>query len=473
MSKRQVLRFGIQSLDRLIGTVELDDGRKIYGIDVSEPEKSPDDEESESQSTGSNKIDLPIISSVCLAGPDGTGKSVLSLHLASQYLTDCLANDSSGSCQHLKVLYISTDLTYKMALKGWNHFALNQPFKRSEPLVELREGRREEKKEEFEISLEQYFPSSGAKSSQSITHYLESYSCLRNDKKFKPQVCFVDLASRTAGDDWGFVHRLLSTLDEPDNLAPRHLVIIDAVERFETLVGDLNAFGEESSRRSRIAQVMRLAAGRCHLLLVVAESHHQRFPEEFVTDVVIRLRNAQTGRYVRRTVEIEKARGQWHGRGQHPYVIRNGHGSTTGIQQINADAPEVFRNKDQKKYQGYVHVFPSLDYTSREIMIDRNNPLQIPEQTRFAAFGIPYLDNMLGGSSDAESDSEGKFDRRRLPCSSATALIGDSMTQKSQLGKAFLSRAFYQFMGDLKKGIDKVSDTLLGAEVIKKVEEGI
>src|SRR6185295_3807547 len=108
MPAKQVLRFGIQSLDRLVGTSRTDDGQEIYGIDVSEPEMSKDGEEDEHI--------LPITSSVCLAGPDGTGKSVLSLHLASQYLTDCLVHDSNDSCQNLKVLYISTDLTYKMAL---------------------------------------------------------------------------------------------------------------------------------------------------------------------------------------------------------------------------------------------------------------------------------------------------------------------------------------------------------------------
>src|SRR5882762_6148990 len=105
-------------------------------------------------------------------------------------------------------------------------------------------------------------------------------------------------------------------LAQPDSSQPRHLVVLDAVEGFETLVGDLNAFGERSSRRSRIAQAMRLAAEKCHLLLVVEERRDERFPEEFVTDVVIRLRNVETGRYLRRTVEIEKARGQLHVRGQ-------------------------------------------------------------------------------------------------------------------------------------------------------------
>jgi KaiC/GvpD/RAD55 family RecA-like ATPase len=462
MQKCPVLRFGIQSFDRLIGTVTSYPEDPLYGIDVSEPEISTTGEETENV--------LPITSSVCLAGPDGTGKSIISLHLASQYLADSLEDGVTGSTHpNLKVLYISTDLTYKMALKGWYHFGLDQPFKRREPLVELKEGRTKKTGRQFEIALRQYFPASAGSSKQSITQYLEGYS----SECGKPEVCFVDLASRTAGDDWGFVHRLLSTLNEPSEKDPRHLVILDAVEGFETLVGDLNAFGEESSRRSRIAQVMRLAGGRCHLLLVVEESHHQRFPEEFVTDVVIRLRNLQTGRYVRRTVEIEKARGQWHRRGQHPYVIRNGIGSTTGEQQ-NADDPEVFRDEPNKKHQGYVHIFPSLDYTSREIMIERNDPVRIPDKTRFAAFGLPYLDNMLGGKGEkAEKDAEGQFDTRGLPCSSATALIGDSLTQKSQLGKAFLSRAFYAFAEDLRKEIAREGAGTAGASLVNHVEDGI
>jgi KaiC/GvpD/RAD55 family RecA-like ATPase len=459
MTKSGALRFGIQSFDRLIGTINKEAG--IFGIDVSEPEKS---EEAESQ--------LPITSSICLAGPDGTGKSVISLHLASQYLADCLDDGIEGStCPNLKILYISTDLTYNMALKGWHHFSLNQPFKRREPLVELREGRIPRNGPQFEIGLKQYYPSGGGSKGKSITNYLERYS-YTGDACLNPQVCFVDLASRTAGDDWGFVHRLLSSLEVPEKEAPRHLVILDAVEGFETLVGDLNAFGEESSRRSRIAQVMRLAAGRCHLLLVVEESLQQRFPEEFVTDVVIRLRNVNTGRYVRRTVEIEKARSQWHRRGQHPYVIRNGVGSTTGEQQ-NPDDPELLRQPDPKKHQGYVHVFPSLDYLSREVMIDRD-PVRIPDKTRFAAFGLPYLDNMLGGKGErAERDPNDHCDTRGLTCSSATALIGDSLTQKSQLGKAFLSRAFFELAEDLRQAISQEIGGPAGTHLVNQVEDGI
>ena len=341
----KTLRFGIQSLDKLIGSVK-DDKRDCYGIDLSEPE--------EEKQNGIS--DMPMTSSVCLTGPDGTGKSVFSLHIASHYLADCIDEtrkpfaEESKKCSCPKVLYISTDLTYKMALKGWNNFALDRPFERREPLIELKEGRKKQKDPKVKIHLKQYFPSGDGNSAKSIINYLE-----RDVYKFfsgttEGEVCFVDLASRTAGDDWGFVHRLLSTLEEPSGDKPRHLVVLDAVEGFETLVGDLNAFGEKSSRRSRIAQVMRLATGKCHLIFVVEEGHDERFPEEFVTDVVIRLRNIETGRYLRRTAEIEKTRGQLHIRGQHPFIIRDGKGSTTG-NQTNADDPEVLKDTPDKKHQ--------------------------------------------------------------------------------------------------------------------------
>ena len=466
-SLRRALRFGIQSLDKLIGTVGLEDaGNQRFGIDLGKV--TPAEE--------SDVAVNPITSSICLAGPDGTGKSVLSLHLAAHYLADSLEEHTATGRpvpKDLKVLYISTDLTYNMAFKGWKRFALNRPLERKEPLVELSKGRKQpDDNSRIEIGLKQYFPTGDGASHQSIVKYLENYEPT-HASPIEAEVCFVDLASRTAGDDWGFVHRLLSSLEEPGPNDPRHLVILDAVEGFETLVGDLNAFGEKSSRRSRIAQVMRLASGRCHLLLVVEEGRQQRFPEEFVTDVVIRLRNVDTGRYLRRTVEIEKARGQAHKRGQHPYVIRDGMGSLTGYRN-NADDPEVFRDHTSGKHQGYVHVFPSLDYTSREAMTARADPLSTPDKERFAAFGLPYLDNMLGGKGEkADLDPDEGFDTRGLPCSSVTALIGDSLTQKSRLGKAFLSRSFYSFAEDLRQIINRDSESPEAEKIVVEFENGI
>jgi KaiC/GvpD/RAD55 family RecA-like ATPase len=465
MTKPKTLRFGIKSLDKLIGSVS--DGEVTrYGVDLSQPDQSPEDSELAQQ----------VSASLCLAGPDGTGKSIFSLHLASHYLADCLSPDTGEVKGDLpKVLYISTDLTYTVALRGWNNFDLMHPFERREPLLELNEGRKQRRGRQILVGLRQYFPSEDNASDRSVMDYLEKPSLERSHKtrsNLTGKVCFVDLATRTAGDDWGFVHRLLSMLDEPGSDSPRHLVILDAVEGFETLVGDLNAFGESSSRRSRIAQVMRLAAGKAHLLLVVEEKREERFPEEFVTDVVVRLRNVETGRYLRRTIEIEKARGQLHTRGQHPFVIRDGKGSTTGNQD-NFDDPEV---PNGQGHQAYAHVFLSNNYTNREIMNEKYNPRAIPEGDRFAAFGVPYLDNMLGGNgerAERQKDTEGDYDTRGLPCGSATALLGDSLTQNGQLGKAFLSRAFYPFAEDLAEQLAKYTRSDAARRLERTLEKGI
>jgi KaiC/GvpD/RAD55 family RecA-like ATPase len=469
MSKPKTLRFGIQSLDRLIGSVTEGADRK-YGIDLSEPPQQEDSKKQLSQ----------VASSICLAGPDGTGKSVFSLHLASHYLADCLNDSAVGTKRDRpKVLYISTDLTYAIASRGWNSFELNHPLDRREPLLEPKDGRKDPPEKQIEIALHQYFPAEDSVSDKSIIDYLDpqdpgpTNEVNSSSNLIHGEVCFVDLATRTAGDDWGFAHRLISMLNEPAADEPRHLVVLDAVEGFETLVGDLNAFGERSSRRSRIAQVMRLASGKAHLLLVVEESRVERFPEEFVTDAVVRLRNVETGRYLRRTVEIEKARGQRNIRGQHPFVIRDGKGSTTGDQK-NADDPEV--KNAAGRHQAYVHVFLSPNYSSRQIMADKHNPRPTVAGDRFAAFGVPYLDNMLGGSgekAEIHKDQEGEFDTRGLPCGSATALLGDSLTQKSQLGEAFLSRAFYPYAENLEEQIAKRAATEAIDSLVRMIEQGI
>src|SRR5262249_27464147 len=144
------------------------------------------------------------------------------------------------------------------------------------------------------------------------------------------EVYFVDLASNTAGDDWGFVSRVLSVLVRAERSLP-HLMIVDSVEGFETLVGERDAYGESQPRRSRVAQILRAAADKCHIVFIAEEPNEgEHLPEEFVTDVVIRLRSIVFRDYGRRTIEIVKSRGQAHVRGQHIVLIRSGAGSTTG-----------------------------------------------------------------------------------------------------------------------------------------------
>src|SRR5438105_2846302 len=64
----------------------------------------------------------------CIIGPDGTGKSILALHLASRYIADANQDD-------VKVLYASTDLSYAKAFRIWAHFGLGHPNLRSQPFT--------------------------------------------------------------------------------------------------------------------------------------------------------------------------------------------------------------------------------------------------------------------------------------------------------------------------------------------------
>jgi KaiC/GvpD/RAD55 family RecA-like ATPase len=437
------LRFGIPSLDKLIGR---DD--RNYGFDLSRKEPTKD-------STG-----------LCVIGPDGTGKSVFALHLASQYLADCFVERTLSPHSPLlklpQILYISTDLSYGKATKTWKHFGLDKPFARTSPFEEvyLREPFKKDVFKDKKICLAPYTP-------PTVVEYLQAESKEANQEL---AVCFIDLASSTAGDDWGFLHRLLALMQMPTNGNPPHLVIVDAVEGFETYAGTLDAFGESSSRRARIAQLARLTMGKAHTLLIVEQMKaSERLPEEFVADIVIRLRNVEANKYLRRTVEIEKTRGQSHVRGQHPFSIRVGKGSTTGSQ-ANVDDPEVraFAPADgDYPFQDYVQVFPSLSYLNRAVMSQTHAPRPPLPENQFAAFGISYLDNMLGGEgfeAEPRQENEQYYDTRGLPAGTVTALIGDSLTQKTRLGRWFLSRSFFPFFfnssADASDSLEAVAEVL-------------
>jgi KaiC/GvpD/RAD55 family RecA-like ATPase len=396
---KQLFRFGIPSLDRLLG----------------HRESSPQPTNPQVDDFGVELADETATTSFCLIGQDGTGKSVLALHLTSRYLADC--HPEGGGCG-TKVLYVSTDLTFSKAEQIWNKFDLGNPKGRKNPFDEAYSTGAPSKLDLKQVKVGD---------AQDLAHYLRS--------PLPPTVAFVDLAEASVGDDWAFLNRTLAGLD--DAALPRHLLVIDAIEGFETLVGERDAYGEKHSRRSRIAQVMRLAARRCHVVFIVEEAEEGvRQPEEFVTDVVIRLRKVEINRYSRRTVEIEKVRGQAHARGHHSFTMRKGEGSTTGRGDLhyqkyfeNCDDPEVLRESVR---QSYVLVFPSLHFQSREVM-ERREAKGHEHNVASAGFGIRYLDEML---------VEGLAGRRGLPVSTVTALIGDLGTQKTGLGHSFLAECF-------------------------------
>ncbi|HEY9401692.1 MAG TPA: ATPase domain-containing protein [Pyrinomonadaceae bacterium] len=338
-----------------------------------------------------------------------------------------------------KVLYISTDLKFGMAFKVWTDFALDVPDLRKVPF-EKREPERN-----TQVELTPCSPLKGSRGGKPLSEYLMG-------GESDTAVYFVDLASATVGDDWGFVNRVLSVLEKPKAHEPRHLVVIDSVEGFETLVGERDAFGLVRERRSRIAQVLRSAGDKCHTLFIVEEPKEgERLPEEFVTDVVIRLRSVLVRDYVRRTVEIEKARGHSHVRGQHAYLIRSGIGATTG-QQENPDDPPIEnvpdvgeqpRTAGRPYHQSYLHICHSLHHSYRKAMTAGKGRPPEPSE-RYAGFGIRYLDDLLERGNE-NFKRQGGDDQRGLRCSTTTALIGNPETQKGPLGVAFLSRCFREY----------------------------
>ena len=184
----------------------------------------------------------PFTTSVCIIGPNGSGKSIFALHMASAYLADCIQETSMTKRAPFRlpiILYISTDFTFTMANGAWSKFALNQPFLRKDPFFSNDPMRKISKP--VRIPLKPCKP----------TDMAEMLNQFEREDYERNRVVFVDIASYTAGDDWGFLHRLLSLLPEPERSEdPRHLVVIDAIEGFEAFAGEVNAFGEKSTRRS-------------------------------------------------------------------------------------------------------------------------------------------------------------------------------------------------------------------------------
>jgi hypothetical protein len=226
----EVLRFGISSLDQLLGIPsEKSRSEVLPGIYL--PQPAPRKRRKKSLGKTSN-FKGSFTTSVCIIGPTGTGKSIFALHMASSYVSDCKDEQvqSDPNIELPTILYISTDLTYKMANRAWTNFALDYPLSRCDPFHQ-----RPTVDAETPVQLVKCHP----------TGLAENFEIIDKDKG---NVLFLDMATHTAGDDWGFLHKLLSLLpmprDEGATPSPRHLVVIDAIEGFEAVAGDVNAFGE-------------------------------------------------------------------------------------------------------------------------------------------------------------------------------------------------------------------------------------
>ena len=422
-----VLRFGIWSFDQLL---EAGAGNGSGGLKALRTQ------------TDENV-------SVCIVGTDGTGKSVLALHLASTYHADLWGREdwNEDTWENFPcILYVTTDLSAERAQRVWDNFALNRPFDRRdmEHGGQVVRAWSSPPRQNYRLPLRPLSPLNIANADSSKNPVPQPKNDGVSDNNNNPRRCvsLIDLASETAGDDWGLLNRTLASLNKPTGKQPRHLLIVDAIEGLEVLVGDKDAFGEQRSRRSRTAHLLRTARKKAHVVFIVEDPKHgSRVPEEFISDVVIRMRNVSTGAYSRRTIEVDKCRGQSHVRGQHDFVIRSGRGSTTGNYE-NPDDPKVPPRR--KNSQSYLYVFPSLHFLSRRHMwSDRvqasSDPEHTPVRSRLCAFGVRYLDNMLSKRKDEVSTPPWG-----LPSDSPAALIGESGTYKSRLGRSFLSSGYLE-----------------------------
>lgn len=465
------LPFGIPQLDQLLGFAELE--RQFDCL------KAP--------------------TSVTIVGQDGTGKSVFALHAASHYQTLRYSANFSNSvpdgAKHMEVapcavFYVSSDLRFAAARKVWDNFYLGYPWHRYVPFISAREIEFRSTQinrqnaggpiKPIQVRLADCLPGTGSAISCPNHHdqiflpdYLDELNRTSADAD-TAQVAFIDLATQTTGDDWLFVARLLASVPRPRN-APPNLLILDSVAGFETLVGERNSFGEEMSRRARIAQLIRAASDNWHLMFVVEEpdegSHH---PEEYVTDTVVHLRRYGSKDNVRRMLEIEKSRARSYGSGEHPFEIRDGLGSSTQGWENPDDPHTLLHNHYLERiieaekaiilmgqcspFNAYIQVFPSLHYLSRDYARltdltrhDARNKKGGTENsfTNHLQFGVRYLDNMLAGLHDSNWG---------LPGGTVTSIIGDEGTLKSELAEQFLREGFRDFPGILRVALKVVRD---------------
>jgi hypothetical protein len=421
-----IIRFGIPSLDRLLGRPESQQGAGAdYGIAL------------DGQST-----------TVCIVGTDGTGKSVLAFHLASRYIADSYHPQSASPTN---ACYISTDLGLPKAKAIWERYRLNHPNTRKNPLDNPAGWK-------YPVNSTKEIPLVGGRVSAQEEAGKSGEIFTGNPPG--PQLTFFDLTAAPEGI--GNLHAVVEKLSDTGD-APKHLLLIDAAERLEAVIGENTPCegttrrnpSEEAGRRARIAEILRITKGRCHVVFIVEESAvDERSPEESVSDVVIRLREVEVDGYQRRTIAIEKLRGQAYVRGQHSIRLRSGEGSKTIARPtlddspddpsrlFNLDDPEVAvptpegggDTENRPKYQKYVMVYPSLHARHRPWTKGGSEDFFSLQTEELAKFNVQYLDELL--------EHQSKPPLIGLRPGTVAALIGDPGTHKVHLTRSYLADTF-------------------------------
>lgn len=308
----------------------------------------------------------------CIIGPDGVGKSILSLTAASTY--------AASNPSNRRVIYASTDLNFQQAKGTWEHFGLDRPRKRRELLRDnleslyirdksLKSLKKSDNRLTMECELIWLSPSKDAKKSDGQQPLMALFQDDNGQSNNKSKVFFLDLAAYSAGDDWGLINQAVGLLPctfgkqaksgEPSENEAPHLLIVDAVEGLEAMAGRFDRFGLSRSRRSRLAQLVRLTRkANCHVIFVVEQKSQEERPDEvFVSDLVLRLRAEKNDAYLQKTIEIEKARSVSHIRGAHELQIRDGRGGGNP-EESAPDDPQL--SISGNRWLAYLQVIPSL-----------------------------------------------------------------------------------------------------------------
>lgn len=476
------LMFGIPQLDELLGyqrifrstsdSVSIEpSGTNLYvkasGVEIKSPTGQASSEKREAES-GRFYDTLYASTSLTIVGEDGTGKSLFALHIAAAYAAlHYRATRADGISIDLKpprIIYASSDYRLAAAQRVWAQFFLDYPWHRYIPGID--EVEREFRTEELKALLRK---NDGAAARglnvrlnecplNSIATKLLNLEPLtpnvRTAEDSRPwrtyDVDFIDLSSETSGDDWRFLTSLVAAFPRDSAKSapePPSVLIVDSVAGFETFIGKTNTFGEESTRRSRISQLLRAAGDSWHVVFIAEEpdqiKHH---PEEYVTDTVFHLHRTGSQEKVHRYLEIEKCRASNYAQGEHQFEIRDGKGTSTRSwenpddlrvslhPEFRSNAPEVMLDRDETN--AYIQVFPSLHYLSKKFgsrhsLVDSD---AYDKDRDLKPFGIKYLDDMLRPAGDSS--------KRGLRPATVTAVIGEEGTRKIFLAEQFLVAAY-------------------------------
>lgn len=343
----------------------------------------------------------PIVT--CIAGPDGVGKSILGLTAASLYA-------ANQSLTGQRVIYASTDLSIGQADRTWTNFGLDRPKQRRKIIREGLEDLYLDDEDfgkvqtydkdlatECELVWLSPFPaedprlqpvlqtnsaSLGGGPTQNSARKLHPLGTLYDGSLSGSNVYFLDLAEFSAGDDWGLINHIVGLLRcMPNASSSPHLLVIDAVEGLEAMTGRRDSFGLKRSRRSRLAQLVRLTRkANCSVIFIIEQkSSDVHLDEVFVSDLVLRLRTEANDEYLQKTIEVEKARSVSHIRGTHDLQIRDGRGSGDGVTVPDDPCLKLFPDDpDCDRNLGYMQVIPSLHQKPKPT--DSSNPPNQPAQ---------------------------------------------------------------------------------------------